>query len=276
MTFTTLWANDNWATSRAALNNNFTDAQTQLDTKVQYSGTIPADWDLIVASGITGKVIKKKVFTASQILESDASGQPVSAAKGTAYNKNFGVVADTVLQGNNDALYAKLAGTQTITGDKTFSGALTIPSATIATTQTAWDSSTKVATTAFVQSATGAFKNWTTTKNLTDASGTQNIAHGLGVIPKCVRLMFADQSNNLGTNATLVYNWTTSSVVWRTWTNTTRINPNVGGSIRVTSDSDSTWNQTWVVTFDATNIIITWTRSGSPSNTIDMLWEAII
>ena len=276
MTFTTLWANDNWATSRATLNDNFTDAQTQLDTKVQYSGTIPADWDLIVASGITGKVIKKKVFTASQVLESDASGQPVSAAKGTAYNKNFGVVADTVLQGNNDALYAKLAGTQTITGDKTFSGALTIPSATIATTQTAWDSSTKVATTAFVQSATGAFRNWKSTKDTEDASGTQNIAHGLGVIPKYVRLMFEWRTNNLGTYATLVYNWTTSSVIWRTWENLTRTDPNSGGNIKLQPTSEVWRYQTWVVTFDATNIIITWTKDGIPTGIIDILWEAII
>lgn len=144
MTFTTLWANDNWPTSRTTINGNFTDAQTQIDTKVTYSGTVPADGDLVVASGITGKIIKKKVFTASQVLESDVSGQPTSAAKGTGYNKNLGTSSGTVLEWSNDALYAKLAGTQTITGDKTFSGI------TAAVTQSPWDSSTKVATTEFV------------------------------------------------------------------------------------------------------------------------------
>lgn len=44
--------------------------------------------------------IKNSALTASQIVETDASKNLVSAAKGTAYNKNFGTTAGTVLEGD--------------------------------------------------------------------------------------------------------------------------------------------------------------------------------
>ncbi len=64
-------------------------------------------------------------LTASQTVETDAAALLITAAKGTAYNKAFGTSAGTVLEGSNDALYTKLAGTQTITGAKTFSAETT-------------------------------------------------------------------------------------------------------------------------------------------------------
>lgn len=53
-------------------------------------------------------------------------------------------------------------GTETITGNKTFSGSLSLGSSATATTQSSSDNSTKVATTAFVKSVTPTitFRDW--------------------------------------------------------------------------------------------------------------------
>lgn len=59
--------------------------------------------------------------------------------------------------------FVGLSGTQTITGSKTFSGSVTLGSSATATTPSNGDSSTKVATTAFVQNAIGAFGAGTVT-----------------------------------------------------------------------------------------------------------------
>lgn len=147
MTATPLNQNDDWSTSRATINDNFSSIDTQLAEKVEFSSTAPAVGDLAVFASTNGKTIKKKVFTPSEVLESDASGQPISAAKATWYNKAFGTTADTILEWDKDATYLKLAWAQTVTGDKTFSGVTT------AITQSPWDNSTKIATTAYADVA---------------------------------------------------------------------------------------------------------------------------
>lgn len=124
-----------------------------------------------------------------------------------------------------------------------------------------------------------AHTNWTTTKNSADASGTQNIAHGLGRIPKNVRikwwLISASWSVTWTLTAETVYNGTTQSsfsVVatasgswYITWSTSFLLNWNF---------SAWTQQQVWVVTFDSTNIIITWTKTGSPTWTYTLLWDA--
>lgn len=121
------------------------------------------------------------------------------------------------------------------------------------------------------------FTNGTTTKNSADASTTQNIAHGLGVIPRKIRIYAL--SNTGGTTgqytaqATTIYNGTTQSSVSLY---------DIGSTNTFTVDTTFTLNtfnnpsntQTGVITFDATNIIITWTKTGSPTGTYTLLWEA--
>lgn len=121
------------------------------------------------------------------------------------------------------------------------------------------------------------YANGTTTKNAADASGTQNIAHGLGKIPKKIKISafgYAGGGGATDTNtylATTVYNGTTQSSV---------SNYATGGTpptTLVTTFSLSSVNggtQDGVVTFDATNIIITWTKTSNPSGTYTLLWEA--
>lgn len=280
MAFTSLWANDNWPTSRATINTNFTTAQANLDTKVEFSWTVPAIGDMAVFDAVDGLWVKKKVFTASQVLESDVSGQPTSAAKGTAYNKNYWTSSGTTLEGSNDALYMKLAGTQTVTGDKTFSGALTIPSATVATTQSPWDSSTKVATTAFVSTAvgTGVSHKWGVfTKDLTDANGaTTVIAHGLWAAPVRVRLAARIGSASF-VQATSDGSWDSSGqrcVFTGSNNSADRSATNNSAAIYIVWSNATLVSQVGTVTVDATNITITWAKTNAPTGSAYCTWEA--
>jgi hypothetical protein len=62
------------------------------------------------------------------------------------------------------------------------------------------------------------------------------------------------------------YNNTGASVI-SMGTNTIILHTNAAG--------DQTNNQTGVITFDGTNIIITWTKNNGPTGTYDILWEAM-
>jgi hypothetical protein len=107
----------------------------------------------------------------------------------------------------------------------------------------------------------------------TASSGTQTIAHGLGKIPKKVKLTGSYWVNSSGLHMYLsigAYDGTHQTNVWEEWdTNVSTGLPsyNQGTS---TSYTINLAGATGVVTVDATNITITWT--GSPSGSI--LWEA--
>lgn len=120
-----------------------------------------------------------------------------------------------------------------------------------------------------------AYTNGTATKNAGDASTTQNIAHGLGKIPKYVKIMAqVEVSSSPGGTllATATYNGTTQSSV------STYINNSFGivsdTNFRLNTASAATTYTSGVVTFDATNIIITWTKTGSSTGNYQLLWEA--
>jgi len=68
-----------------------------------------------------------------------------------------GGTATSIIAIGGTGAFVGLGGTQTITGDKTFSGNVTLGSGATATTPSNGDSSTKVATTAFVQNAISSF-----------------------------------------------------------------------------------------------------------------------
>lgn len=123
------------------------------------------------------------------------------------------------------------------------------------------------------------FKVVVATRDLTTASGVQNIAHGLGVIPKYVRITAV----SIGRNASRqihsygFYNGITNSCIFAGETGSSDtvsgssatqaiyLQPNTGG----VGDK-----QTGIVTFDATNVIITWTKTDSPVGTAYILVEA--
>lgn len=123
-----------------------------------------------------------------------------------------------------------------------------------------------------------------TTYNLATASGSQTIPHGLGKIPKFIKITSGTVSGNAGgTNP------------WDTWcfgsydgitnqcmsqvniTPISHLNYNsIDGSNIINLQTGSGLGQTATATVDATNIILTWTRIGStPNGTAYIMWEAI-
>lgn len=125
-------------------------------------------------------------------------------------------------------------------------------------------------------SPTTAFTNGTDTKDTSDASTTQNIAHSLGKIPKKVKITFLFGSTTGNFGAVMTYNGTTSSVVGSHVTNNAAQDMDSGGNIKLygTASGDQNTYQTGVITWDATNIIITWTKTSTPTGSWRIMWEA--
>ncbi len=120
--------------------------------------------------------------------------------------------------------------------------------------------------------------NGTTTKNCSDASGTQNIAHGLGRIPKKIKIT-ASAIQSVAAGIPLisfaVYNRKTQSSQSIYFYNTGGGNAYVSdSSFSLNASGNGIFKQVGVITCDETNIIITWTKTGTPVGTYQILWEA--
>lgn len=118
----------------------------------------------------------------------------------------------------------------------------------------------------------GLYKSTTSSKNSADASTTQNIAHGLGVVPKYAKLTFRYASTSSATNMTIfaAYDGTTTSVIAHYVASGAY---NVDNSLRLNALGNSNSYNAGVITWDATNVIITWTLTGTPSGTYQILLE---
>lgn len=120
------------------------------------------------------------------------------------------------------------------------------------------------------------FRIVTSTYDVSTASGTQNIAHGLGRIPRKVKVTFAIQ----GSSSAIIQGW-------GVWTNTGQfciVNDKnhtanaygessypsniIAGSFNNVGDTASA-----VLTVDGTNLILTWTKAGTPTGTLDLILE---
>ncbi len=116
--------------------------------------------------------------------------------------------------------------------------------------------------------------NGTSTKDASDASTTQSFVHGLSTTPTKVTI-----------EATCVFS--SANVQWvrayTTYNGTTQSSQSVyiNGATTTVADNSFTLNintaagtQRGVVTFDATNITITWTKTGTASGVYQLLWTA--
>lgn len=129
----------------------------------------------------------------------------------------------------------------------------------------------------------GSYKNGIDTSRAANAAAsTQNITHGLGAVPKKIRItaIYASATGNVAVDLPMSwgsYDGTTNSSVYGV------TNPNGG----VNYGSSSTYGvylfqsvgsdyQRAIITCDATNIILTWTNGGSGigSTNINLMWEA--
>jgi hypothetical protein len=124
-----------------------------------------------------------------------------------------------------------------------------------------------------------------TTRDISTASGAQNIAHGLGRVPKYVHIraqMVFSASVTMECNG--YYDGTSQSGMYIGYTEgtTTATTDNIFQSTaaalglnNVTSVNpfSGATKASGVITVDGTNIIITWTKSGSPTGTANLAWE---
>lgn len=153
-------------------------------------------------------------------------------------------------------------GDETITGIKTFSSFPITPSSPPTTNY-------QIANKKYVDDSVSNYFNTQTTRDLTTATGTQTVAHGLWYTPKIVDIftimtlwvvwwieLWSDWSYN-GTNNVCVYKnqtWASNYGVW--WSSTKCIYIDQNGA-----------TQTATITVDSTNINISWTKTWSPTGT---------
>jgi len=144
-------------------------------------------------------------------------------------------------------------------------------------TESQANNSTNAASTAYVDAwlsaAIPVYKNGSTTFDLSTATGTQAIAHWCWKSPKYVRVKWIILNT---TSPTLyceaVYNWTTqtSNCLYKNGNPSYTMETN----FRIGNGLDATTYQTGVITYDTTNINIAWTKTGSPTGTLTLFWEA--
>jgi hypothetical protein len=291
-TITTIQATDQITDSRAVINTNFSNLNTD---KMEKSANLS---DVAVKATAQNNLLPAQATFGGKVLGTDGTNvswvDPSGAAKATQAVQGITALtvaaADPLLPkavGDNDPRVPTqdennaLAGTGTPSASNKYVTADTDAlkellsnkdtTTTLGTSDTKYPSQNAVKT--YVDNGL-AFKCGTATKDIADASGTQNIAHGLGRTPKYVRIIArATKSTTTGTFAVAetVYNGTTqasqSSFGNTTW--------QVTAVFKLALDESAGVNgQTGVVTFDATNIAIAWTKAGTPTGTYQLLWEA--
>jgi len=159
--------------------------------------------------------------------------------------------------------------------DKVEANSPTLTGIPVAPTAAINTDTTQLATTAFVQAASGYSKNGLSTRDNTTASGTQIITHGLGKIPKMVRLeskFWASGTDFAFSSGS--YNGTTNSC---SWVSMGGGSGSAGGdttNIIKIQNQAGTASQVGVVTVNILNIVITWTKTGSTAaGTIYTMWQ---
>src|SRR3990167_2697819 len=171
-----------------------------------------------------------------------------------------------------NAIYDKI---EDILNGVTFTGDVVVPDEAYGA---GWNASLEVPTKNAVYdkietiSASITYKSGAATKDLTDASTTQNIAHGIGTTPKMVKVTGVSGEGPLVSIATTIYTDAQSSV-YAMITNDTSAGA-TGATFRLANETIGAY-QAGVVTVDATNIIITWTKTGLPAGTARLIWEAV-
>jgi len=239
---TTINSGDLITDSRADINNNFDNLNTdKIETSV-------IDTDTTLAADSDAKLPSQKAVKAYV----DAGG-----------NVNASTTARGIVEVATDAEVT--AGTAT----GTTGASLTISPETLATRLTTLLADYQNKTHASGQ----------TTYDVSTASGTQNIAHGLGRTPTKVNLsgFFLDGTSRISVTIG-AFTASGNSCIYYATKNIATVDNSAGGSstqaIYFNDPYGSAGSQVGVVTVDGTNIIITWTKTGSISGTSYIQWDA--
>jgi hypothetical protein len=203
---------------------------------------------------VNPKYLKDSIYY-TQLPSSDQKA--ALAGTGTPSAANKFVTADT------DALKQTLANLDT--------------TVTLGGSDTKYPSQNAVKT--YVDNTPASYKNGATTYDISTASGTQTIAHGLGRTPKMVRIraLFAAVSLAAGGAQFIsetVYNGTTQSSQSVYGSNTNVLTAD-GTNFRLGTDisGPNTNYATGVITVDGTNINIAWTKTSSATGVYQILWQ---
>ncbi len=122
-----------------------------------------------------------------------------------------------------------------------------------------------------------------TNYDLSTASGVQNIAHGLTIAPRYIDITgMYNSSPSAGASITKsfarsIYINSTQSSISDSFTTGDGAAGSTGeqvGSFRIRTAFGGSTYQEGVITTDATNIIITWTKTGSPTGNVSLFWTA--
>ncbi len=127
------------------------------------------------------------------------------------------------------------------------------------------------------------FSHGITTRTGDTASGSQTIAHGLGRAPRWIKISARKgTTNGTASNTSIsdgIYNGSTTSCVWAFGQAAASIGEagnSTSNIIYIPSNTTGTANQSATVAVDATNITLTWTKTGSPSSdNINIMWESL-
>ena len=243
---TTIQATDLITDSRAVINTNFSNLNSdKIETSyLDTDTTLAANSDVKIA---TQKAVKAYVDTGGNVNASETTKGIVEEATDAE------VTAGTATGGTGAKLFITPAKLATVKATWTYLGLI----------------------------GTGA-----TTKDLSAATGTQNIAHGLGVVPKLVKITAIWSTDVGGTSSysasqanTVYSNSTQSSNSLFTQATNSSSSGYAGLHTQTflvrTATGGNDYYQTGVMTVDATNIAIAWTKSGSPTGTAYLIWEAI-
>jgi len=284
-TIATLTSTESGANSLIDINNNFSNLNTD---KVE-GQSASVDSEVALFSGTGGKTIKRASSSGIANLTSGVLGVKSTTGSGNVVlDTSPTIVTPTIASfANATHNHSNAAGGGTVAESViTFTD---ITTNDVSTTKHGFVPKAPNNTTTFLRGDASwaapvlslTFKNGTTTKDASDASATQNIAHGLGATPKQVRIKaICEGAGGAGDSilaiSETVYNGTTQSSVsfYTTSTNFASGNGTVATTFTLNINGAS-GTQTGVVTVDATNIIITWTKTNSPTGTYTLLWEAI-
>lgn len=114
------------------------------------------------------------------------------------------------------------------------------------------------------------YKNAATTRDIGAVDGSQTIAHGLGVTPKKVKVTFLFFRTNSVAIAHFAWDGTTTAGQYN-WMDNSAQNQGNGTTVLIYYNSSTYSTVTFAV--DATNITLGYTKTGTPSGSIQLLWE---
>jgi hypothetical protein len=152
-----------------------------------------------------------------------------------SYLAGSGLTSTNGILTPDNTVVATLSGTQTFTGDKTFSGAVVLGSSATASTQTANNNSTAVATTAYVDAAVS---NVTGSGGVTLTSDNQSGLYISGSTIKVSNVNISGEyTTNAGTNKFLMFPTGASELPLRYTTQTNLASNLISGSSGLSSTS---------------------------------------